>query len=193
MLILLNTFLSSLIKFVQISFLRSKEKCSGFIMFFWFLNWESMFSDTFCLSNCSIIVVSFWLIKELSEFLMHHLIVFRLLNRKVINPIKLLFSWLFTIDMWVDWNSVLHIIFNVRIDRLFIFQNSKLIILEWLVKELFVKCCVLSIECWRRDIESLIPCAHIRVSLQIVIIWNFSSYSIDWVLSCLESWVPRSI
>ena len=193
MLILLNTFLSSLIKFVKISFLRSKEKCCRFIMLFRFLNWKSMFSDSFCFSNCSIIIVSFWLIKEFSKFLMHLLIVFRFLNSKVINPIKLLFSWLLTIHMRVDWNSVLHIIFNVRIDRLFVFQNSKLIILEWLVKELFVKCCVLSIECWRRDIESLIPCAHIRVSLQIIIIWNFSSNSIDWILSSLESWVPRSI
>lgn len=162
-------------------------------MLFRFLNWKSMFCDSFCLSNSSVIVISLWLIEEFSEFLMHHLIVFWFLHSEVINPIKLLFSWLFTINVWVDRNSALNVIFNVRIDRLLVFQNSELIVFEGLIKELLVKCRILSIELWRRDIESLIPGAHIRVCLQVVIIWNFCSDPIDWVLSCLESREAGSI
>ena len=163
MLILLNTLLSSLVKFILVSFLIFEKEGCWLIMFLSLLICEGESRESFSLTNCSVIIVSLWLVKELSEFLMKSCIILTFLNYEIVNPVQLFHSWKLIIDLRVSRDSVQSFILNVRIYCLFMLENSELIVFKRLVKVLLVKCSVLIVELWGRNVKSLIPITHIGI------------------------------
>ncbi len=161
--VLLNTFFSSFVKFIDVSLFRFIKESSRFVVLSSLIIQQSMFCDSSSLAYCSVIVISFWLVKEFSKLFMKIIIVFALFNSEIINPVQLFCSLLVGIHCWIGWNSILNLVFNIGIDRLFEFKDFELIVLVRFIKVLFEIGCVLIIKLRRRNMESIVPITHVSI------------------------------
>lgn len=111
--VLLAALLDSLVYLVHISFLFLKEKGCWFIMLSPLVH--RVLGNAPSFAHCSVVLVLLWHIEVLFKLLVDPRVVLAPLDSEVINPIKFFLSCSCVVNCAVSRNSVLILIFKVRI------------------------------------------------------------------------------